>query len=115
MWPARTSQRRIRDRASSRVATKARIAAHAACRPQGPRQDAVGRQTRARRKSDLRCSLACFRLPHTVGKVPATAEVTVRRQAGLIRLRRELQEAIDQENYERAATVRDELQALESE
>ena len=52
---------------------------------------------------------------HHVGKVPVTADDTVRKQAGLIRLRRELGEAIDQENYERAASVRDEIQALESE
>jgi protein arginine kinase activator len=50
-----------------------------------------------------------------VGKVPVTAEATVRRQTGLIRLRRELQDAIDQENYERAARVRDEIRTLESE
>jgi len=52
---------------------------------------------------------------HHVGKVPVTAEDTVRKQAGLVRLRQELQDAIDQENYERAASVRDEIQALESE
>jgi len=48
------------------------------------------------------------------GKVPATAGEMVRRQAGLLRLRRELQEAIEQENYEVAARVRDQIQALES-
>ncbi len=50
---------------------------------------------------------------HHVGKVPATAEETVKRQTGLLRLRRELQEAIDQENYERAARVRDQIRILE--
>ncbi len=49
-----------------------------------------------------------------VGKTPVTAETTVRRQVGLVRLRRELQEAIEGENYERAAKVRDEIEALES-
>jgi len=51
---------------------------------------------------------------HHVGKVPSTAGETARRQGGLVRLRRELQEAIDQENYELAARVRDQIQALES-
>ena len=51
---------------------------------------------------------------HHVGKVPATAGETVRKHAGLLRLRRELQEAIEQENYEHAARVRDQIQALES-
>lgn len=51
---------------------------------------------------------------HHVGKVPVTTDDTVRRQAGLVRLRRELQDAIDQENYERAASVRDEIRSLES-
>ena len=50
---------------------------------------------------------------HT-GKVPATAGETVRKQADLLRLRRELQEAVEQENYEVAARVRDQIQALES-
>ena len=50
---------------------------------------------------------------HHVGKVPATAETAVRRQTGLMRLRRELQEAIEQENYERAARVRDQIRSFE--
>jgi protein arginine kinase activator len=49
-----------------------------------------------------------------VGKVPATAGESVRRQTGLLRLNRELQEAIEQEDYERAAEVRDQIRALES-
>ena len=49
-----------------------------------------------------------------VGKVPRTAEATVQKQAGLVRLRQELEEAVQQENYERAAKVRDELSALEA-
>ena len=51
---------------------------------------------------------------HHVGKVPPHADETVRRQAGLLRLRRELQEAVAQEDYELAARVRDQIQALES-
>lgn len=51
---------------------------------------------------------------HHVGKVPCTADATVQRQAGLVRLRRDLQEAIEQENYELAARVRDQIQELEA-
>jgi protein arginine kinase activator len=50
---------------------------------------------------------------HHVGKVPKTADSAVQRRAGLLRLRRELQDAIDAENYEHAARVRDEIQTLE--
>lgn len=50
---------------------------------------------------------------HHVGKVPSTADATLRRHTGLMRLRRELQEALDQENYERAARVRDQIRTLE--
>lgn len=49
-----------------------------------------------------------------IGKVPATAGETIRRQAGLMRLRRKLEEAVEQEDYEVAARVRDQIQALES-
>ena len=49
-----------------------------------------------------------------VGKVPSTAGASVRKQTGLLRLRRELQEAVAQENYERAAQVRDQIRTLES-
>ncbi len=51
---------------------------------------------------------------HHVGKIPVTADQTVQKQTGLLRLHRELQEAIEQENYERAARVRDRIQALET-
>ena len=50
-----------------------------------------------------------------VGKVPPgkkTAETE--RQAALLRLRRELQKAIDVENYEEAAKLRDRLRMLEA-
>ncbi len=50
---------------------------------------------------------------HHVGKVPASSDDTVKRQTGLLRLRRELQEAIQEENYERAARVRDQLRAFD--
>ncbi len=49
-----------------------------------------------------------------VGKVPGSAGDVVRRQTGLVRLRRELAEAIERENYELAARVRDKIQILES-
>ena len=51
---------------------------------------------------------------HHIGKVPATADDVIRRQTGLLRLRRELQEAIEQENYELAARVRDQIKSLET-
>lgn len=50
---------------------------------------------------------------HHVGKVPSNIEPTVRRAAGLLRLQRQLKDAVDQENYEVAARVRDEIQTLE--
>jgi protein arginine kinase activator len=49
-----------------------------------------------------------------LGKVPPGAGKDIEHQAGLVKLRRELQDAIDQENYERAAAVRDQLKRLES-
>lgn len=49
-----------------------------------------------------------------VGRSPVTSEKTRHRQEGLRRLRRELQEAVDHENYEQAARVRDQIQSLES-
>ena len=51
---------------------------------------------------------------HHVGKVPNTADSTVQRQTGLLRLRRQLQEAVEAEDYEKAARVRDEIQSLET-
>jgi len=51
---------------------------------------------------------------HHVGKVPPTAGEGVTRETGLLRLRRTLQEAIDDEDYERAARVRDEIKTLET-
>ncbi len=49
-----------------------------------------------------------------MGKVPPGADETVRRNTGLVRLRRELQEAVEKENYELAARVRDQIEDLES-
>ncbi len=49
-----------------------------------------------------------------LGKVPASVDPLIRRETGLLRLRRELEEAIEQENYERAARVRDEIRGMES-
>lgn len=49
-----------------------------------------------------------------VGKVPATADETIRKQTGLLRLRHKLQEAVEREDYELAARVRDRIQTLES-
>ncbi len=50
-----------------------------------------------------------------MGKVPPTADETVRRQTRLLRLRRELQEAVEQEDYELAARLRDQIRTLEAE
>ena len=49
-----------------------------------------------------------------VGKVPASADDTIRKQTGLLKLRRELQDAIDQENSEEAAKVRDRISTMET-
>ena len=48
-----------------------------------------------------------------VGKVPNTDDTAVQRRMGLLRLRRQLQEAVRAEDYERAARVRDEIRTLE--
>ena len=50
---------------------------------------------------------------HHVGKLPPEADLTVQKHTGLLRLRRELQDAIEQENYELAARVRDQIRSLE--
>ncbi len=51
---------------------------------------------------------------HHVGKVPhgRTGE-TEKQQRELVRLRRQLNEAVEHENYEKAAEVRDQIKALE--
>ncbi|MDO8632304.1 MAG: UvrB/UvrC motif-containing protein [Phycisphaerales bacterium] len=48
-----------------------------------------------------------------VGKVPPDADTTIQKTTGLLRLRRELQDAVEQENYELAARVRDQIRTLE--
>lgn len=50
-----------------------------------------------------------------VGKVPKRAPRASQHQYRLIRLRNELRAAIDEEMYERAARLRDEIQQLEAE
>ena len=50
---------------------------------------------------------------HHVGKVPPEAGETTQKATGLLRLRRELQDAVEQENYELAAHVRDQIRTLE--
>ena len=49
------------------------------------------------------------------GKLPQRAPDTSRRQHELVRLRSELKSAIDEENYEIAAELRDQIQVIESE
>ncbi len=51
---------------------------------------------------------------HHVGKVPNTAEAATKKQAGLHKLRRNLQEAIEQEQYEDAGRLRDQIRTLEA-
>ena len=48
-----------------------------------------------------------------IGKVPSTAGATVRKNTDLLRLKRELQDAVDQENYEQAVQLRDQIEKLE--
>lgn len=50
---------------------------------------------------------------HHVGRVPRRAGALVERQQRLMALRRELGEAVAQEQYERAARLRDEIGTLE--
>lgn len=51
---------------------------------------------------------------HHVGKVPPGLDESARRRTSLLRLNRELQEAVDQEDYELAADVRDQIKEIES-
>jgi protein arginine kinase activator len=50
-----------------------------------------------------------------VGKVPRRSSQGSERRTQLIRLRREMKEAIKDENYERASKLRDDIQRIESE
>ena len=47
------------------------------------------------------------------GKLPRRAPDSSRRQHELLQLRNELKVAVDEEDYERAARLRDEIQAIE--
>ncbi len=49
-----------------------------------------------------------------VGKQPRRAAATSDAQATLIQLRREMEEAVEREDYERATEIRDELKRIES-
>jgi protein arginine kinase activator len=49
-----------------------------------------------------------------VGKYPKRAPNSSQQQFKLIKLRNELRSAVDDEDYERAARLRDEIQALET-
>jgi len=49
-----------------------------------------------------------------VGKRPNRSTDGSQQRTQLIRLRREMQESIDEENYERASELRDEIQRIES-
>jgi protein arginine kinase activator len=51
---------------------------------------------------------------HT-GKTPRRGKKTTDQQTNLIRLRREMKEAVEQENYERARDLRDEIRRVEQE
>jgi len=48
-----------------------------------------------------------------IGKCPKNAATGGERQTELIRLRREMKEAVAEEKYERASTLRDEIRAIE--
>jgi protein arginine kinase activator len=50
-----------------------------------------------------------------VGKRPRRPAIGSESRTQLIRLRREMKEAIDDEKYERAGQLRDEIQRIESE
>lgn len=50
-----------------------------------------------------------------VGKVPQRASLRLKNSVTLTRLRRELDQAIASENYEEAATLRDQIRALQTE
>ena len=49
-----------------------------------------------------------------IGKVPFGSDDVQKRQSAILRLRAELKDAINAENYERAAAVRDQIKELEN-
>lgn len=50
---------------------------------------------------------------HHIGKAPTRAGSGGKRQNGLLRLRRDLQDAVEAEDYERAARLRDQIKTFE--
>jgi protein arginine kinase activator len=50
-----------------------------------------------------------------VGKTPATADVQVRKEHELMRLKRELESVVKTEDFEKAAQIRDRIRTLETE
>ncbi len=48
-----------------------------------------------------------------LGKVPAQAGKSARRRTELLRLRRQLSEVVEREDYESAAKLRDQIEALD--
>jgi protein arginine kinase activator len=52
---------------------------------------------------------------HHIGKVPKRCPQGADQKTQLIRLRREMKEAISSENYERASQLRDEIRLTEAE
>lgn len=50
---------------------------------------------------------------HHIGKVPKFCSTDAEQQTQLIRLRREMKEAVADENYERASQLRDEIREIE--
>ncbi len=49
-----------------------------------------------------------------IGKAPKSAGPVIRKRAGIIKLRRELADAIEKENYERAAKLRDRIDKIDA-
>lgn len=50
---------------------------------------------------------------HHIGKVPRRAGASEHRQAQLLRMRKQLEEAVAQEDYEEAARIRDTIRTME--
>lgn len=49
------------------------------------------------------------------GKVPATADTTIKKESEIIKLKKELDQLVKMENFEKAAEIRDRIQLLEAE
>lgn len=97
-----------------------RVSAHAACSGCGTVRAAI---LKTGRMGCDKCyeNFAAEMLPVIVslqrsdqhlGKVPLNAPVRLRNSVELARLRRELDQAVANENYEKAAVLRDQIQAL---